>query len=52
MNKEKKGAVFQIDVFCTILFGVLAMWSGFPIFILLFIIGMLVGMFVAVSEQK
>jgi len=52
MNKEKKGAVFQIDVICTILFGVLSMWTGFPIFLLFFIIGIMVGIFIAVSEQK
>jgi len=52
MDKKKWSAIFEIDVFCTILYGVLSMWTGFLIFLLLFTICILIGFGMAVIEHK
>lgn len=52
MNKEKKAAILQIDVFCCILYGVLLMWTGFIVFLLLFTVCILIGFGIAVSETE
>ena len=52
MDKKKKAAIFQIDVFCCILFGTLTVWTGFIVFLLLFTVFIIIGFCIAVSELE